>query len=81
MLRGHLDGIALQSNFFREYAPYVAMAASMGYLTTHIGGNQYCSEWHPTSKGLRWLEKALGRKAIARAEADHHQDHHNEGMQ
>jgi hypothetical protein len=68
VLRAHLDGIALQSDFFRSNAPYVAMAASLGYLTTHIGGNEYCSEWHPTSRGLRWLEKTFGKKALVAAE-------------
>jgi hypothetical protein len=71
ILRAHLDGIALQSDFFRGNAPYVAMAASMGFLTTHIGGNEYCSEWHPTWQGLRWLEKVVGKKALAKAEAAH----------
>ena len=63
MVESYRKNFSLQSDFFRANAPYVAMAASLGYLTTRVYGDVYSSEWRPTSKGLRWLEKTFGKNA------------------
>ncbi len=50
-------GFSVSSNFAREYAAYVAMAASMHMITTKVTKDVYSREWHPTVKGLALLEE------------------------
>jgi hypothetical protein len=59
MLEAYRKNFSLQSNFFRENAAYIAMAASLGFLTTRVYGDVFSCEWRPTAKGLRWLEKTF----------------------
>lgn len=46
---------SLQSNFVREHSHNVARLASLGLITTAIGGT-YGNHWRCTFKGLRVLE-------------------------
>lgn len=48
---------SVQSDFARANAPYVAMAASLGLISTKVHNNVFSSEWRPTVKGLTWLDK------------------------
>lgn len=46
------DGFAIQSNFYRENAAVVSMAASRGLITTRIDRDKYGKRWLVTPKGL-----------------------------
>ena len=50
--KAHKGGFKTKSNFAREVANEVAVAASIGLLTTKIKGNQYGTTWYITSQGL-----------------------------
>lgn len=50
---------SIQSNLARAYADLVAMAASMGLITTQISPNKYGREWRVTNKGLLLLNEAF----------------------
>jgi hypothetical protein len=50
-------GFATSSNFAREKASEVAMAASLGFITTRISTNLYGRMWRPTIAGLRFLNE------------------------
>ena len=56
VLQAHLRGLALQSDFTRTNVALVAMAASMGLISTRIFGDLYGREWHPTVAGLEFIE-------------------------
>lgn len=60
VFEAHVQTLAVQSNFAREHAGDVAMAASMGLISTRVMTGIYCRSWLPTSEGLKFLEKALG---------------------
>lgn len=49
-------GFSLQCDFARINAGYVAMAASMGLITTEQGRGMYGRKWFATRKGKAWLE-------------------------
>ena len=51
------SGFAVSSNFARQQAPYVAMAASMQLITTRIAEGLYSSQWLITAKGIRLLNE------------------------
>jgi hypothetical protein len=55
--RAYEDGFATSSNFAREKASEIAMAASMGFLTTRIATNVYGRIWRPTINGMRFLNE------------------------
>lgn len=55
VLEAYRHGFSVQSNFAREKAAHVAMAASMGLITTKIFSNVYGREWLPTVTGLQML--------------------------
>lgn len=57
ILEAYTRSFAVQSDFARQYATYVAMAASMGLISTKVHQDIYSGEWRPTVKGLTWLEK------------------------
>lgn len=57
ILEAYKRSFAVQSDFARSYATYVAMAASMGLISTKVHQDIYSGEWRPTVKGLTWLEK------------------------
>ena len=49
--RAWLGGFRVQSDFARENAVSVGLAASLGLITT-INEGEYGGMWRPTSKGL-----------------------------
>jgi hypothetical protein len=51
---------SVQSNFAREHAAIVAMAASDGFITTRIAAGVYARHWHITLKGLQHLKVLTG---------------------
>lgn len=57
ILEAYKRSFAVQSDFARQYATYVAMAASMGLISTKVHQDIYSGEWRPTVKGLTWIEK------------------------
>ena len=53
--RAWLEGFRTKSNFAREFADEVAIAASLGLITTKIGKDSFDKTWHITRKGLDHL--------------------------
>lgn len=51
------EGFSVSSNFARQYAGHVGMAASMQLITTRITKNVYGSVWQITAKGIRVLNE------------------------
>ncbi|MBB4039133.1 hypothetical protein GGR34_000768 [Microvirga flocculans] len=60
ILEAYRRGFTVQSDYSRSNAEYVAMAASIGLISTRLYGNVYSREWRPTVKGLVWLENTFG---------------------
>lgn len=54
--RAWLQGFRTKSNFAREYADEVAIAASLGLISTKIGKDQFDKTWHITRKGLDYVD-------------------------
>ena len=54
------NSFTTKSDFSRDFADFVAMAASQGLITTKIGGQLYGREWNITPKGLLALDKEYG---------------------
>src|SRR4051794_10712317 len=52
VIEAYRRGYTVQSDFARTHADYIAMAASLGLLSTRLYGNVYSREWRPTVKGL-----------------------------
>ena len=48
--------VTTKSDFARLWADYIAMAASMGLITTQVHRDVYSREWQVTAAGLRLLE-------------------------
>jgi hypothetical protein len=63
-LAAYQHPLSIQGDAAREYAPYVAAAASLGYLTTATEGG-FGRKWRITEKGLRftdlWLSEEEGQ--------------------
>jgi len=53
----YIKPMAIQSNTARREAALVAMAASMGLITTQISSLQFGREWRVTNKGLLLLNE------------------------
>jgi hypothetical protein len=51
------EGFAVSSNFARQNAGPVAMAASMQLITTKVSASVYSSNWQITAKGIRLLNE------------------------
>jgi hypothetical protein len=51
------SGFTVQSNFAREEAGLVAMAASLQLITTRVSDGVYSSDWQITGKGIRLLNE------------------------
>lgn len=49
--------VTTKSDFAREYADYVAMAASLGWITTRIAGEVFGRQWTVTAKGMGALNE------------------------
>jgi hypothetical protein len=52
------DGFSIQSNFARNNAELVAMAASLQLITTRVNRDVFSREWQITVKGHKWLNEA-----------------------
>ena len=50
-------GFTVLNNFARAHMAEVAMAASLGLITTKVDKSTYGRVWRITSKGLRWLNE------------------------
>lgn len=59
VLQAHTHSFTVRSDYARSFAEYVAMAASLGLISTKIAGNLYSSHWRPTVKGLAWLNETM----------------------
>lgn len=57
VLEAYKRSFSVQSDYARAEAELVAMAASMGLISTKVHNNVYSRDWRPTSRGLFWLEK------------------------
>jgi hypothetical protein len=55
--RAWLQGFRTKSDFARIYANEVAVAASLGLISTKIGSERFDKSWHITRKGLGYLEE------------------------
>lgn len=53
--RAWLHGFRTKSDFARIHADGVAIAASLGLITTKIGAERFDRSWHITRKGLTFL--------------------------
>lgn len=53
--RAWLTGFKTKSNFARLRANEIAIAASLGMISTKIGKEQFDRTWHITRKGLSLL--------------------------
>jgi hypothetical protein len=61
LFEAYKKGFSVQSDFARSKADYVAMAASLGYLSTKLFGLVFSREWRVTPEGLEELEFLMGR--------------------
>lgn len=50
-----LQGFRTKSDFARAYADEVAIAASLGLISTKIGKDRFDRTWHITRKGMDFL--------------------------
>lgn len=61
LLEAWQKGFTTKSDFAREFADYVAIAACMGWISTRIfPPDVWGSSWQITSKGLMALEELYG---------------------
>jgi hypothetical protein len=51
-------GFSIQSQFFRDYAVYVGLCASEGYITTLTGPRSFGKIWRLTPEGSQRLYEA-----------------------
>ncbi len=56
VLEAYTQSFKVQSDFARTEAEYVAMAASLGLITTRVHRDVFSRHWRPTVKGLMFLE-------------------------
>lgn len=56
VLEAHKSAFSVQSDFARKEAELVAMAASLGLITTRVHRNIFSRHWRVTVKGLMFLE-------------------------
>lgn len=47
--------VSVKSDYARENAQIVGMAASLQMITTKVGRSTYANAWHVTRQGLTWL--------------------------
>lgn len=57
IIEAYKRGFSVKSDFARLNADYVAMAASMGLVSTRLHSNFYSREWRPTVEGLMFVER------------------------
>ena len=56
VMMAHLQPFRTKSDFAREQADYVAIAASIGLISVAQGAFTFNREWRVTAKGLRYLQ-------------------------
>lgn len=56
VMMAHVQPFRTKSDFAREQADYVAIAASIGLISVAHGAFTFNREWRVTSKGLRYLQ-------------------------
>jgi len=49
--------VRVKSDFARAHADYVAVAASLQLITTHVKASKFATAWLITTKGLAWLNE------------------------
>lgn len=49
--------VRVKSDYAREHAVIVGMAASMQMITTRVQNGNFANSWHITQKGLSWLSE------------------------
>jgi len=59
IIEAYRRGFTVQSDFARTHADYIAMAASLGLLSTRVYSNVFSREWRPTIKGLAFVNQAI----------------------
>lgn len=64
-------GFTTRSDFARENAEYVAMAALSGFITTEVLKGVFGRTWSVTSKGLEVIEEAYGIPSNLLVASDH----------
>ena len=47
----------VKADYARDHADYIAMAASLGLITTRVGANRFASDWQVTGKGIRYINE------------------------
>lgn len=55
-LEAYQNAFSVQSDFARREAEFVAMAASLGLISTRVHRDVFSRHWRPTVKGLMFLE-------------------------
>lgn len=60
LIRARLDAFTTKSDFARDNADYVAMAASQGLISTRVMNDVFSRHWQITAKGNQVLEEAYG---------------------
>lgn len=56
VMMAHLQPFRTKSDFAREQADYVAIAASIGLISVAQGAFTFTREWRVTAKGIRYLQ-------------------------
>lgn len=51
------QAVSVKSNYARDHADVVAMAASLHMITTKTGVSTFASAWNITNTGLTWLNE------------------------
>lgn len=55
-MMAHVQPFRTKSDFAREQADYVAIAASLSLITVAQGAFTFTRDWRVTAKGLRYLQ-------------------------
>lgn len=53
----YLHPFRIQSDYARAMAEWVALAASLGFITVIVGSYEHTREWRPTQAGLLYLKE------------------------
>lgn len=56
VMMAHVQPFRTKSDFAREQADYVAIAASLSLITVAQGAFTFTRDWRVTAKGLRYLQ-------------------------
>jgi hypothetical protein len=56
VLEAHKSAFSVQSDFARKESEFVAMAASLGLISTRVHRDIFSRHWRPTVNGLWFLE-------------------------